>query len=329
VERARCLAVFYVMAPVGAAVGFAIGGSIGTSNWRIAFLVCSIPVLLLCIPVIFIKPPTKQHIDEEKAEKRQLSWWRVIVLLSQNSLFMYMLVGTTLVTFGAGGFAEWFATFLSRDLGYNATTATLMLGAVTIFGGIGGTAFGVIMGDKAKEWTENGYFLISAISLIFCTLSLTLLVTVNMAIGVLAFLLVSSQFTLWVYVGPMNAVTANCVSPKIRTRAFAIANIVNHALGDAISPAIVGAVSAAGSLRGALIMLPVAFFLAMIAFFIGWRRARPHKYDKFRVIQVNHPHHYHNQLQRTKQVLSHTIFVAQQETITEHEELDNVKVIRS
>ncbi len=65
------------------------------------------------------------------------------------------------------------------------------------------------------------------------------------------------QVFLWFYNGPSNALLANCVDARIRTRAFSISIFLGHALGDAISPALVGAISdGTGSLALGVRLLP-------------------------------------------------------------------------
>lgn len=72
--------------------------------------------------------------------------------------------------------------------------------------------------------------------------------------------------------GPINTIIANSVPVSIRARAFSISILVIHMLGDAISPLIIGVVSdSTGSLKAAVLMIPVAIGIACVIWICGWR----------------------------------------------------------
>jgi hypothetical protein len=52
--------------------------------------------------------------------------------------------------------------------------------------------------------------------------------------------------------GPLNAVIVGVVGPKMRSMAFAANIFIIHALGDAVSPAVVGELSDRFGLKAAL-----------------------------------------------------------------------------
>ncbi len=93
-------------------------------------------------------------------------------------------------------------------------------------------------------------------------------------VGLIGFLLLVAQVFLWMYNGPTNALIANCVDARIRTRAFSISILMGHAFGDAISPAIVGGISdSTGSLATAVLIIPFSFAMAAVVWTFGWRNA--------------------------------------------------------
>ena len=69
-------------------------------------------------------------------------------------------------------------------------------------------------------------------------------------------------FFLFFNTGPANTILANVTRSEIRATAFAINILVIHALGDAISPLIIGFVSDLSSLHtafvGVSLMIPVS-----------------------------------------------------------------------
>ncbi len=56
---------------------------------------------------------------------------------------------------------------------------------------------------------------------------------------------------------PANTVLVDCVPSSMRTMGFAVSILLMHVLGDAISPAIIGAVSDRRSLQSAVMLVPL------------------------------------------------------------------------
>jgi len=80
------------------------------------------------------------------------------------------------------------------------------------------------------------------------------------------------------YSGPLNSEIVLSVRrhPALLPRAFGVNTFLQHALGDAISPSVIGALSDSfSSLRAAFFLIPLFFGLSMCAFLIGWVFASP------------------------------------------------------
>ncbi|MGD0445693.1 MAG: MFS transporter, partial [Edaphobacter sp.] len=75
--------------------------------------------------------------------------------------------------------------------------------------------------------------------------------------------------------GPVNAATLNAVRPEIRATAMAGQLFMIHALGDAISPPIIGAVSDRSNLNIGLGSTLITMLIASAIFFLGSRYAPP------------------------------------------------------
>ena len=112
--------------------------------------------------------------------------------------------------------------------------------------------------------TKKAYYLVSAVSftaaLPFAVASLSF----DNYIIALSLLAIAIMFA-FLQTGPLNAAIVNLTDIKIRSMAFAVNIFIIHALGDAISPAFVGAVSDSFSLRAAvlstmLFVIPAALF---------------------------------------------------------------------
>ena len=72
----------------------------------------------------------------------------------------------------------------------------------------------------------------------------------------------AAELFLFLNTGPLNTVLVNVVAPGRRAMGFAINIFIIHALGDAISPAIIGFMSDQWGLSRALLITPVAVLVA-------------------------------------------------------------------
>jgi MFS family permease len=80
-----------------------------------------------------------------------------------------------------------------------------------------------------------------------------------------------AEFFLFLNTGPLNTVIVNVTRPAIRAMAFAVNIFFIHALGDAISPTILGRLSDIWGLRAALLATPVAILAAALFAFLCCR----------------------------------------------------------
>jgi hypothetical protein len=82
-------------------------------------------------------------------------------------------------------------------------------------------------------------------------------------------------FFIFLGTGPVNAATVNAVRPEIRATALAGQLFLIHALGDAISPRIIGVVSDHSNLNMGLGSTLITLLLASVIFLVGSRYAPP------------------------------------------------------
>jgi MFS family permease len=78
-------------------------------------------------------------------------------------------------------------------------------------------------------------------------------------------------FFLFFNTGPMNTVIANVTRSEIRASAFAINILVIHALGDAISPLIIGFVADLSSLHTAFLGVSLVIPVSGLLWILGAR----------------------------------------------------------
>jgi hypothetical protein len=137
----------------------------------------------------------------------------------------------------------------------------LYIGAVVVVSGLVATLLGGMLGDYLRNRGVGGaYFLVSGWGMV---VAFPFFLGMLFAPFPLAWaLLFVAVFFMFFNTGPMNTVIANVVRTEIRATAFAINILVIHALGDAISPLIIGLVADVSSLHvafvGVAMLIPVS-----------------------------------------------------------------------
>ena len=148
-------------------------------------------------------------------------------------------------------------------------SAGLLVGGVTVVGGIGGSVLGSWLGEKTKGRLKNRYLAVSGWGTLIAAAGSLLIIVMTLPVWVTTAVMVLAQVALWMYLGPITALVANVVATRHRTRAFALQTFAQHALGDALSPSIIGAVSDATSLQSAVLLIPAVWLAAAVVWVVG------------------------------------------------------------
>jgi MFS family permease len=261
--RGRVLAWFYMAIPVGSALGFVLGGAIaGTLGWRWAFYFVVAPGLVLAVLCWFMKEPTRGLSDranrkdeggrvKDDSECDQVdssfnlpppSLRSSIRILLKTPSYVLVTLGMTAMTFAMGGIGFWMPDYISEFRGYgNQSQVSMTFGVIVVVSGLGATLLGGYVGDRLRSRFPGSYFLVSGLAmLIGFPFSIAMLYVPFPWAWVFVFL---ACFCLFFNTGPSNTILANVSHPSIRASAFALNILVIHALGDVISPLIIGAIT--------------------------------------------------------------------------------------
>jgi MFS family permease len=268
-QRNRVLTIFNIALFVGAALGYLVGGTVGEHyGWRHSFIVSAIPGTIIAILIaIFMKEPARGASQHEKAKLEK----GTVGSLLRNKAYLSSILGYAAVTFSLGGISWWMPSFLQRVGGRSESSAAYLMGVITLCGGLGGTITGGVI---AQRWSRTNYralYLVPAISsasavppALLCFFGPHDLTLYGLAAAV---------FFISLGTGPVNAATLNAVRPEIRATAMAGQLFMIHALGDAISPPIIGAVSDRTTLNIGLGSTLITMLIASVIFFVGSRHA--------------------------------------------------------
>ena len=243
--RGRILSYFYVAMPVGGALGYALGGSMAKwdpaqESWRWAFYIVVVPGLVLTVLSLLMRDSAKTAGNSSMRKKLTLRDCRILVATPS---FVLNTLGMTAMAFSMGALAFWMPAYLKQHpkaelFGIEPRT---VFGAVTALGGLGGTLLGGMLGDWLRRRLPGSYFLVSGWGLIVSGLCIVLFLCVPFPWA--WWLIFAAVFFMFINTGPTNAILANVVHPLMRPAGFALNILVIHALGDVISPPIIGAIS--------------------------------------------------------------------------------------
>ncbi|GAM08707.1 hypothetical protein OR1_00980 [Geobacter sp. OR-1] len=279
-RRGRALAYFYLAIPVGSALGYLFGGIVGQRyGWQNAFLLAGLPGLLLAIPLWRLKDPVRGKTRDGSPLTAGI--YREFL---RNRSFITATLAMAAMTFALGGLAQWAPSFLHRMHGLDVAKGNTIFGGLTVVSGIVGTLTGGWLGDRAQARSASGYLLVSGWGFVLGTPVLALAIASFNLPTCLAAIFVAETL-LFLNTGPLNTVIVNVSPPASRAMAFAINIFAIHALGDAVSPAIIGVLSDNFGLRNAMLITPsaiaaAAFFCFLCCRWIAGDAARAEKPDK-------------------------------------------------
>ncbi len=266
-HRGRILSWFYLAIPVGSAVGYLLGGVLGQKfGWHTAFLMVGLPGLILAVPVWLLRTPPRGG-DDSLPISTAVKSTSGYADLFKNRSFVCNTAAMAAMTFSIGGLAQWIPSFLNRVHALDVARGNILFGATTVLAGILGTLAGGWLGDRWQKKNRKGYLLLSGWGFMIGT---PFAVWAILASGLTSCMtaIFIAEFFLFINTGPLNTVIINVTPPAIRAMAFAVNIFFIHALGDAISPSILGWLSDQWDLRSALLVTPVAMVLAGLFCFI-------------------------------------------------------------
>ncbi len=156
------------------------------------------------------------------------------------------------------------ATAASPDPG----TLSIVFGGILVLGGLAATAVGAWLGEYLRRRGVRGaYFLVIGAGAAFAAPCFLGIIYTSLPLSwVFAFLTI---FGLFLHTGPAFTTLANVTNSDIRATAFAINILVIHALGDAISPILIGTIADRSSLQFAFLLTTGMIVLGAVLWLAG------------------------------------------------------------
>ncbi len=263
-SRGKALASFYVMAPVGAAIGFIVGSQVERHlGWRTSFYFTGIPAIALAISALTLP-------ETGRPETTSRSTFDDFSTLLREPVYRLNALAYTAFTFTIGGFSYWVPTYVSRQFGLSLAKASSTFGGILVVGGLLGSVVGGILYDRFQKASKAPRPDLS-VGLAICgfsTLAATPLVAIMFMIenaGAFFALALPALVLLFTSNAPVNAVILRAAPPGLRLQSMGVTISVIHLFGDLWSPPLVGIISdVTGSLRAGCLIFPGALLLAAI-----------------------------------------------------------------
>jgi sugar phosphate permease len=286
-RRGQILAWFYAAIPFGGALGYALGDYVlfATGSWRVAFYMVVPPGLLLGLWCFLMREPRRGQSegmasrdrprpeasrDRQQAEEmREQERWADYLILLKTPSYVLNTLGMAAMTFAIGGLAFWVPGYLEERgatslLGFPPTTA---FGALTALTGLAATLLGGWAGDRLRPLFPGSYFLVSGAAMVLAFPMLLLMIFLEFPYAWIP--LACSVFLLFFNTGPTNTILANVTHPLLRAPGFALNILVIHLLGDAVSPAVMGAIAGISNLSWAFGFVSVMVLIGGILWLWG------------------------------------------------------------
>jgi MFS family permease len=264
--RGRIMAIFCAAIPVGSALGFVLGGIINHQlGWRWAFYLVAIPGIVLGLACFFQKDPRARAgfvAERRRATKEDYK------TLFRNRSFVFNCLAQTAMTFALGGLAFWMSDYLSFR-GQSPQVAVPIFGGITVVAGLISTLLGGFIADRLRKRFGGSYFLVSGLGML---LAFPLFVAMLYTPFPLAWaFLFGAVFFVFLNTGPSNAALANVVESNVRATAFAVNILIIHALGDVISPPLIGAVAGHADRTAAFLVVSGAMLVSGVIWLFGMK----------------------------------------------------------
>jgi len=280
-------------------------------GWHGPFLICAIPGLLVAAlygvwgrepergasdrPRLVVRPRITTWDALERVVKRRLRLFKMGPFLTplglalitftfgsvrfirprlslfRNPAFLTATFGMAEITFALGGISAWVPTFLHRASGLSVANAGLVVGAITIVDGIGGTIVGGWIAQRWLRTNHRALYLLSFWSVVL-TVPFAVLVFFGPHSTTIPALFLA-EFCIFLNTGPLNTAIVNSVSGAVRATAISLNLFCIHAFGDTFSPQIIGAISDHSNLSIGLGATLVSLVLACVILWYGARFA--------------------------------------------------------
>jgi MFS family permease len=270
--RARVLGVWNASIPLGSALGIILGGIIAEHiGWRHAFGIVALPGVIVAVLFFYVSDYrtialVKPGDGPDHADAR-MGWGDIAGHFLKNRTLVFNNLAFAANTFVTTALMTWLPSYFQRMEDISMTRAATKGGVVMMLAIIGAPLGGYLT-DRWMKRRPNARLLFPAIS--STVTAAILLVAFTGFVGPIQYaLLMGAGISAVAFVPAAVAVTQDLVHPGLRAVSLSLCVIVQHVLGSALGPPVIGALSDRFGLPTAMAYLPLSALLAGGLFFIG------------------------------------------------------------
>lgn len=272
-KRARVLGIWNASIPLGSAIGIGVGGLVAEHfGWRYAFGLVALPGMIIAILFFFVRDyqtvDLVQTVRDGSENKRvRMSFPDLARQFLHNRTLIFNNLGFAANVFVTTALLSWLPTYFHRTEGLSMSQASIKGGAVMMTAIIGAPLGGWIA-DKWMQKRINARLLFPTLSSLTAAVLLFAAFTFFEGDVQYAILMITGMVAVS-FVPAAGAVTQDVIHPGLRATSLSVNVIVQHLLGSALGPLVIGYLSDLYGLKTALACLPVFCLTASLLFFIG------------------------------------------------------------
>jgi len=272
-KRAKILGIWNASIPLGSALGIALGGIIADHfGWRHAFGLVAIPGIILAILFFYVKDYqtialTRFTGSGDEKTQSKMRWTEIARHLLGNKTLLFNNLAFAANTFVTTALLTWLPSYFQRLEGISMSKAATKGGLVMLLAIIG-APLGGYLADRWLKRRRNARLLFPSLSS-FVTAILFFIAFSFFRGNIQYAVLLAAGIAAVAFVPASVAVTQDVVHPGVRAVSLSLCVIIQHILGSALGPPVIGAFSDAFGLETAMVFLPAFAALAGILFFIG------------------------------------------------------------
>jgi MFS family permease len=273
-KRARMMGIWNASIPLGSALGIALGGVIATYlGWRHAFGLVAIPGFIVAILFFFVKDYKTVALERNSGDsaagsgKVKMSFKEMALDIAKTPTLYFSYLGFAGVVFVTASLMMFMPTYFNRVANMAPAQAGLMASAVMALALIG-APLGGYLGDLWFKTRKNA-------KLLFCSISTTiaavlLFTAMSLPAGTPQYIvLLFVGISITAFIPCVSAAMQEVVHPGLRAITMAIAIILQHLLGTALGPIVVGTISDSYGITAAFKVLPAFLVLAAVLFIVA------------------------------------------------------------
>lgn len=254
-RKSSRMAIFNLGLLFGGAAGFFAGKQFGFPN---VVIVLAIPGVLVALGIMMLVIPEHPGLPDPGTSLSQNlgGFWASAKQLLRIPTLRWLMLGTTMMAFAAGGYNAWLIDFLERDKGMTPTAATNLL-SVALVGAVLGVVAGGQIGDYLRTKTPTGRLWTIALGMTLALPCIAVCLEIQPGIALYVAGVANLFFMFW-YHAPIAVSVDDVAPPALAVAAQGLVIFTMHLLGTAPSSWVLGVISDHTSIYTAM-WVPVGF----------------------------------------------------------------------